>query len=69
MNEPTKIRGRIIRDCARGRIDEIVEADETERSELAGDVDFHPDSVAYAEQIAREKIDAAALAAEDAWLA
>ena len=68
MNEPAKVRGRVIRDGDHGRINDIVEVDAADVAELARDVDFHPDSVKYAEQLATEKIAALKQAEEAEWL-
>lgn len=45
-----KIMGRVLLDCALGRVNDVVELDEAaaKAHAQAGELDIHPDAVAYA---------------------
>lgn len=45
------VKARVIAACALGKINDVVEIDEAQVAALAGDVDTHPDAVAYAESL------------------
>lgn len=49
---PTTVKARVLIDCEHGKIDDVVELDANLAKSLHGQVDPHPDAVAYAESLA-----------------
>ena len=48
-----KTKARVLLDCSYGKVDEVIEIEAADVSvaELSGQVDTHPDAVAYAESL------------------
>lgn len=45
------VKARVIAACALGKINDVVEIDEARAAALVGEIDTHPDAVAYAENL------------------
>lgn len=51
MAEAQKVKGRVLRDCELGKVNDVVDIDAKQVKALAGTVDTDPDAVAYAESL------------------
>lgn len=54
--KPTTVKGRVLMDGTWGRVNQIIDIlpDQVEAAEQSGQVDTHPDAVAYAENLKAE---------------
>lgn len=50
---PSTVKGRVLVDGTWGKVNQVIEilADQVEQAERSGQVDTHPDAVAYAESL------------------
>lgn len=55
MGKEKKVKARVLVDCVFGKVDDVVEVTEAQAREHASDLDAHPDAVAYAEALKKQR--------------